>query len=266
MQLLKNLSGLGFAALIVLGLTSASFGQVVIGDFENGSLDGWQPAPGQPDNPTLTSVPGSTTTPPSNTLGDSALQVTVNSGGFWGPISQNLVATPDLRNAFINATSISYDMTMIGSELAGGANFNGFAQSNEMTINSNLGGTFSQHAFSTAAGDSDSLNQNAGWNGMDGTRTLTYNLANFKVTDPTTKANETYQQYVAAHPELTDVRFWFVTQFGNGDAAPTGNFYFDNVVLNGVTSVPEPASIGLLSLAAAALILRRRSRIGTLNS
>lgn len=242
---------------LVLCLSASSFASVVIGNFENGSLDGWQAPPGQSGNPTLSSVPGSTTTPPSNTLGDSVLQVNIGSGAFWGANSVNLVSTPDLRTAFIGASSISFDLTLIGSQLAGGGNFSGFAQSNEMTINSNLGGTFSQHSFSTAKGDSDSLNQNAGWSGMDGTRTLTYNLANFTVTDPTSKATETYQQYVAAHPELTDVRFWFVTQFGGGNAAPTGNFYFDNVVLNGV-SVPEPGSFAVLALAIPAMLLRRR--------
>lgn len=252
-----------FVAAVVLGavccLTNIGIGQVVIGNFENGSVDGWQPAPGQTDNPMLSSVLGSTTTPPSNTLGDSVLKVTVNSGGFWGPISENLISTPNLRNAFIHATSISYDLTIIGSELSGTDTFNGFAQSNEMTINSNVNGTFSQHAFDATAGDSDSLGLNAGWNGMDGTRTLTYNLANFTVTDPTSKVKETYQQYVAAHPELTDVRFWFVSQFGNGNAAATGNFYFDNVLLNGVSNIPEPASIGMLSLGLSALAIRRRN-------
>lgn len=253
-----------FIAAVVLGavccLTGVGVGQVVIGNFENGSLDGWQPAPGQTDNPMLSSVPGSSTTPPSNTLGDSVLKVTVNSGGFWGPISENLLSTPNLRNAFINATSISYDLTIIGSELSGTDTFNGFAQSNEMTINSNVNGTFSQHAFDATAGDSDSLGLNAQWNGMDGTRTLTYNLANFTVTDPTTKVKETYQQYVAAHPELTDLRFWFVTQFGNGNAAPTGNFYFDNVVLNGVSNIPEPASLSILGFGLSSLAIRRHRR------
>jgi len=261
MRSIQNFGRLLGAAMVmglVLCLTGTGLGEVVIGDFENGSLDGWQPAPGQTDNATLSSVLGSTTTPPSNTRGDSVLKVTVNSGGFWGPISGNLVSTPDLRNAFIHATSISYDLTLIGSELSGSATFNGFAQSNEMTINSNVNGTFSQHPFTASAGDTDSLGLGAQWGGMDDTRTLTYNLANFTVTDPTTKAMESYQQYVASHPELTDVRFWFVTQFGNGNAASTGNFYFDNVVLNGV-SIPEPAPIGVLGLSASLLLLRRRT-------
>jgi hypothetical protein len=248
------------AAMVVcltLGLGARGFADVVIGNFENGSLDGWQPAPGQSGNPTLSSVPGSTTTPPSNTLGDGVLQVNIGSGGFWGPNSLNLVSTPQLRDAFIHATAISYDLTIIGSQLDGGAaaGFNGFAQSNEMAINANAANTFSQHAFNTAAGDTDSLGHSAQWAGADGTRTLTYKLSNFTLTDA--GASKTYQQFVADHPELTDVRMWFVTQFGSGNAAPTGNFFFDNVRLTGV-DVPEPASIGAIGLAACGLLLGRR--------
>jgi hypothetical protein len=251
--------GTVLALCITLGVTAAGFGDVVIGDFENGSLDGWQPAPGQSGNPMLSPVPGSTTTPPSNTLGNDVLQVNVGSGGFWGPISVNLVSTPQLRDAFIHATSISYDLTILGNQLNGGAaaGFNGFAQSNEMAINANVANTFSQRQFNTASGDTDSLGHTAQWSGADGTRTLSYDLSHFTIADPTSGNTETYQQFVAAHPELTDVRYWFVTQFGGGNAAATGNFYLDNVRLTGV-NVPEPASMSLLALSACGLLLGRR--------
>lgn len=259
MQLL-NSSGRVLAiglALGIAGLVSQSFGDVVIGNFENGSLDGWQAPPNQSGNPTLTAVPGSTTTPPSNTLGTGVLQVNIGSGAFWGANSVNLVSTPELRNAFINATSVSYDLTILGNQLNGGAStgFNGFAQSNEMAINANMANTFSQRSFSTGSGDSDSLGLGAQWSGTDGTRTITYNLSKFTVTDPTSGNPETYQQFVAAHPEVTDVRFWFVTQFGAGNAGATGNFYIDNVRLTGV---PEPASTSLLGLSVLGLLMRRR--------
>ena len=254
-----RLIGMALALCVTFGITAAGFGDVVIGNFENGSLDGWQPAPGQSGNPTLMAVPGSTTTPPSNTLGSGVLQVNIGSGAFWGPNSVNLVSTPALRDAFIHATSISYDLTILGSQLNGGAaaGFNGFAQSNEMAINASVANAFSQRGFNTASGDTDSLNHNAQWSGTDGTRTISYDLSHFMITDPTGGNMETYQQFVAAHPELTDVRFWFVTQFGAGNAAATGNFYFDNVRLTGV-NVPAPASLSLLGLCACGLLVRRR--------
>jgi hypothetical protein len=255
-----RLLGTALALCLTLGITAAGFGDVVIGNFENGSLDGWQAPPGQSGNPTLTTVPGSTTTPPSNTLGSGVLQVNIGSGAFWGANSVNLVSTPQLRDEFIHATSISYDLTILGNQLNGGAaaGFNGFAQSNEMAINASVANTFSQRGFNTASGDSDSLGHSAQWSGADGTRTLSYDLSHFTVTDPTGGNMETYQQFVAAHPELTDVRFWFVTQFGGGNAGTTGNFYFDNVRLTGV-NVPEPASLGLLGLFSCGLGLRRRA-------
>jgi hypothetical protein len=254
--------GAALCLCVTLGVASRGLADVVVGDFENGSLDGWQAPPGQGGNPTLTAVPGSTTTPPSNTLGDGVLQVNIGSGAFWGANSVNLVGTPELRNAFINATAVSFDLTILANQLNGGAagGFSGFAQSNEMAINANMANTFAQHSFSTGAGDSDSLGHSAQWAGTDGTRTLTYKLSNFTLADPTSGATETYQQFVTAHPEVTDVRFWFVTQFGGGNAGSTGNFYFDNVRLTGV-SVPEPASLGVIGLSACGLLFRRRNGV-----
>lgn len=45
------------------------------------------------------------------------------------------------------------------------------------------------------------------------------------------------------------------------NATSTGNFRVDNVVLNGtVSSIPEPATMGLLGLGALAMVLRRKMR------
>src|SRR5437588_5765479 len=111
-----RLLGAAVALCVMLAFAGRGFGDVVVGNFENGSLDGWQAPPGQGGNPTLSAVPGSTTTPPSNTLGSGVLKVNIGSGAFWGANSVNLVGTPELRNAFINAKAISFDLTILGSE------------------------------------------------------------------------------------------------------------------------------------------------------
>jgi hypothetical protein len=157
---------------------------------------------------------------------------------------------------------------MTGAGLSGGnASYAGFAQANEVavtlfapdgpdadtTADINL---FLQKNFA-AAGVSDSKGHQAQWSGDDGTRTLVYNLAAFTADDPTTAAvdQKTVSQLLADHPEIGDATIWITSQLGNDANAGDGQFWFDNIQLN---PVPEPATIGLMALAAPALLRRRR--------
>jgi hypothetical protein len=259
---------LGFAralaAVVWLGVASNCPAQ---------NLDMWG-TDGGPGTPTLTSQSAFGVT-----LGTNALQATNPQGSFWGPSTGNLIGQ-GFYNQLKNATTISFDLTMIGAQINGGSgNFNGFAQSNEMAIQlfSNAGGSFptqlnvfSQASF-TAASGTDSLNQGAGWNGVDGTRTLTYSLAAFTGTD-TDGMTKTIGAILAAHPDIADAKISFVEQFGSGTTTVgPGNFFFDNVQLTGpggstiignFEPLPEPSTMALAALFVPPLaaVIRRRRR------
>lgn len=267
----RKLLALTVATGGALTIPLVSFG-VVIGDFEAGSTDGFNPSPSAPAGATAVSVPGTGQTlggfplPASNTLGANSLEVQVAQGGFWGIRSRNLVSAPADRQALIDNSSLAFDLTMSGVGLSGGnASYAGFAQSNELAVtmfapdgpdadaNPDIN-LFIQRNFGTGGG-TDSMGQNAGWNGQDGTRTISYNLGLFTADDPTTPAADpkTVAQLIADHPELVEVTLWFVAQSGGDPNAGDAHFFFDNVRL-----VPEPASLGLLGLLAPALLRRRR--------
>jgi PEP-CTERM motif len=248
------------------------------------------PSPAQVDGWGTNGGPG---TPPTTytsqsafgvTLGTNALQATTPQGSFWGPSTGNLVAAgpQNAYSALANATQISFDLTLLSAQINGGSGaFNGFAQSNELAIQlfSAAGGTFptqlnifEQQNF-TNAGISDSLGQNAGWNGVDGTRTIKFDLTKFTGTD-TDGATKTIGAILLAHPDMQSAQIDFVEQAGNGTTTVgPANFFFDNVrlldsggntlaIIGNFEPVPEPSSIALAALAIPALVgaVRRRRR------
>lgn len=165
------------------------------------------------------------------TQGLGALRVDVPQGqsAFWGFNSGNIAAA--LAGG---ATSLSYDMTLNNIELNGGSfsggtddSFNGFAQSNQLAVVINTpSGGFIQRDF-TAGGATDTSGQSGAWNGIDGQRTITWDLTKF------TSGGMSLADFITAN-NATDARLWFVTQGGdtNGNAGPM-RFYFDNVALHG---------------------------------
>jgi hypothetical protein len=189
-------------------------------------LDGFADITGNPPDTVL-----SISNPLGATQGYSALRVDVPQGtnAFWGFSSPNVV---DLLKA--GATTLSYDMTLTNIELNGGSfgegednSFNGFAQNNELAvvINAPTGG-FIQRNFTTG-GATDSFNTNATWSGVDGTRTITWDLTKF------TSGGLSLADFITAN-NATDARFWFVTQGDdtNGETGPM-RFYFDNIAVQG---------------------------------
>lgn len=258
-------AAMGALAAVALGSTARA--DVVIGNFETG-VDGWGSVTG-PGSPTYASVTAAADAAHSPvTLGTHALKSTTAAGGFWGPNTGNLVAQYGITT-MEQATGISYDLTMNAADLFTGSNdASNFAQSNAVSFSlfgtgGSLGSnTVNNFGQKTAAQVSmtDSLNptKQSQWNGVDGTRHITWSFASFTVTDPTDGVTKTYSQILAAHPDVPwDLQINFVEQIGdNSGAGDPGSFYFDNVVL--ATPLPEPASLTLIGLAVPALLRRRR--------
>ena len=259
MRVRTRMWALATAVAGLVGLASASMAALpaVIGNFETPALDAWG-TDGGPGSPALSQSAIGVT------LGASSLKAVNPQPGFWGPATGNLILTN--RQDLQDAQRLSFDLTLIGTELSGdGSPFSGFAQSNEMAITlfgpgiGPAGGDlnlFIQKQFGglAAAGVSDSLGQSAGWNGVDGTRKLTWDLTKFTANDPNTGTTKSVSQFLAAYPGITDSKICFVAQAGGGTGTTT-SFYFDNVVLS---AIPEPASVALLAMAAPMLVIRRR--------
>ncbi|MHB8636814.1 MAG: PEP-CTERM sorting domain-containing protein [Fimbriimonadaceae bacterium] len=257
MHALRNVS-VCLAVSAMMGLGAVASAQTTIGDFETSALDGWG-SDGGPGSPTYAQSTIGVT------HGSFSLNSSTAQGGFWGPSTGNLVSEGYVFS-LENSTQLSLDLTLNSVNINGGSgSFNGFAQSNELSISlfspssgSNLN-LFIQENWG-AAGVSDSLGQNADWNGVDGTRHLVWNLNAFTATDPHTSTTKTVAQFLQTYSDISDARINFVEQTGNGSTT-VGNaqFFFDNVQLN-ASPAPEPASIGLLGLGVAALIRRRARR------
>jgi len=246
------------------------------------NVDGWQ-TDGGPGTPTL----GNSTTR-GVTLGAQSLASSVPTGGFWGPSTGNLLNPAhtiggshltDLQTA----TTLEFDLNLTGTDLNGGVAFAGFAQSNELAISlfDPGGGTlpaginaFIQKSFA-AGGATDSLSQSGGWNGVDGTRHITWNLANFTLTDPTDATVKSVAAFLTAHPDTDLARISWVEQVGGATSA-TSTMYWDNVRLTGgganglignFEPVPEPATLALAVIALpAAFVFARRRTLGGIDA
>jgi len=255
-------------AIVVLSLASISYAQV-----DTTPNDSWG-TDGGPGSPALSSPAKAFAT-----LGSHVLEADNPQGSFWGPATFNLVGSSTYRTALQTATTLSLDLTLNNSDINGGApGFNGFAQSNELAITlfAPTGGPsgglnfFIQENWG-AAGISDSSGQSAGWNGVDGTRTLVWDLTKFTATDPNTRSAKTVGQFLATYPDISDAKIAFVEQTGGGTATVgPAAFFFDNVKLIDASSnatvigdfepVPEPGSLVLLGLAIPGLFVARRYR------
>jgi len=225
---------LAFLAIAMLGVAPSNSFAVVFGDFENGSLDGWIPAPFQSYTPALSSVLGV-----GNTLNQSSLAVDNAANDFWGPakdLLSSVTAADIIANRYIRV-----DVTFRG--LAG--DITGYGQVTNMAINDGSG-FFQQHA---------PINPPNNWDGPGSNvvRSLTWDLDQYLV------GGVPYRQWLAANTTPSHITAWFVAQGGGGPFGPNmnlGRIYYDNARL-----VPEPASLLLIGLAVPALVVATRRRL-----
>jgi hypothetical protein len=168
---------------------------------------------------------------------------------------------------------------MNASDMFTGSNtpVNNFAQSNQLGIQIawssggalTTGSTTFLQKTSVSGNANDSLmatQSSAGeWNGIDGTRTITWDFSKFmmRVTGFNGNNPAPFQQFLQAFAtQITDLKIDFVQQVGdqsNDDNPDTisgtypTTFFWDNVQL-----VPEPASLGGVALIGLLGLRRRR--------
>ena len=191
------------------------YADVVFGDFENGSLDGWTT-----QGESISSVMGK-----GITLGESSVGVQVL-GGFWGLVSPNL--NPN-RDDFLKATFLSLDITFIRDDLTDDMSY---AQSKTFALHDSSGSFVQRDIGVGAAGanDSDSsqpLATAGQWQGVDGTRTLKVDLNSFGAPSGATMGETSYKQYLMNHPEIASFDIWISFQAG----PLLATYYADNIKL-----------------------------------
>jgi hypothetical protein len=264
MRILNPRRASWIAAFAVIAFSANGYAQV----------DGWG-SDGGPGSPTYTSQSAFGVT-----LGTNALQATTAQGGFWGPSTGNLVGQGFL-SALQNGARISFDLTLLSQQINGGSgNFSGFAQGNEMAWQlfapSGTAGLpnginiFSQVNFTVGNG-TDTSGQGATWSGVDGTRTITFDLSTFMGTDPNDGQTKSVRQLLMLYPAIPDAKFDFTEQTGGGTPVGPASFFYDNVrILDGTGGslalignfepVPEPTSLILAGLAVPPAIVAIRRR------
>ncbi len=230
---------------LVLGLTSAAYASLplVIGNWENGSLDGWASSSG-----TITPVELEETEPPWPTLGTGSLQI-YNPEGWQQGVQLNSYAgyyytegnptRGGFESAVRYATDLHIDVKMVASEWENYFADGGWVNAVDAIV---INGDFGWTQFNTP-----------GWyvDGSEGHKPPPPPYYH----DWDGLADEVFHYdwtFDALGPS-SYVQVYIITNYGGGIQADAGNFYVDALTLT-----PEPATIALLGLGGLALIRRKK--------
>jgi hypothetical protein len=230
-----------FLALFVAGLTgmaSMAHGAVTFGNFEDGTPDGFGTLTnsGVTANTFSSPTTGTVITPASGT--DTTKVLDLFAAGFNGGLGSGADLGYDFVANGLASQFMANDILTFNWEVAPGTEASGFAQFYNIILNApgagftTVGG--SSGGTSPLAVTTGTVNQFPGFSGQLNTVSINY---------------DAYKAAISASPGFI--------QFGiqTNNANPPTDFYFDNFQLS---QVPEPTSLGLLTVLGAGVLGRRR--------
>jgi hypothetical protein len=231
-------------AAIIAGLGALSFGSAAkatttFGNFEDGATDGFGTFTnsGVTANVFASPTAGNVITPGGT---DTTKMLDLTAAGFNGGLGSGADLGYDFVSNGLTSQFMANDIITFQWETAPGSEASGYSQLYNIILNApgpgfttvgGSGGSTSPLAVTTGT-----VNQFPPFSGQLFTVSINY---------------DAYKAAITANPGYI--------QFGiqTNNANPPTDFYFDNFTLS---QVPEPASVGLMSLAGVGLLARRRAR------
>ena len=237
--MLRSRSSVLVAALALLGAASAAKASFVVANFEDGTPDGFGTFTNTGVTANVFSSPtaGSVITPGGT---DTTKMLDLTAAGFNGGLSSGADLGYDFVANGLASQFMANDILTFQWETAPGSEGSGYSQLYNLILNApgpgftDVGG--SSGATSALAVTTGTVNQFPPFSGQLFTVSINY---------------DAYKAAISANPGYI--------QFGiqSNNANPPTDFYFDNFTLS---TVPEPASVGLMALAGVGLLARRRAR------